>query len=341
MRLKNSSKNELRTYPEVRMTQPLRIVFFGTSRFASEVLSHLANQKPHIDIAAIVTRPDKPQGRSLRVSSSPVKEKALQILPLIPLYQPVKASTEEFAATLRPLSPDLFVVVAYGEIIKQNLLSIPRLGCINIHASLLPKYRGAAPIQRCLMAGEKETGITIIEMVLALDAGPMIEKAPVPISDEMTFGELEQKMMEAACLALDNALKAFVENRVKKELQDESQATYAAKLTPGEEKISWEHSAEHIHNLIRALSPTPGAWCMVSLGEQEKRLKIKRSRLRRDLNGEPGQILVQKKDSLVVACGQGALEILEVQLEGKKTLELPEFLRGISNTSIKFSQTVA
>lgn len=314
----------------------MRIVFFGTSRFASQVLAHLVKQKSLIDIVAVVTRPDRPQGRSLRISSSPVKEQALQLLPSIPLYQPEKASTDEFASTLRALNPDVFVVVAYGEIIKQNLLSTPHLGCINIHASLLPKFRGAAPIQRSIMAGEKETGITIIEMVMALDAGPMIEKVAVPIGEDTTFGELELSLQEAACIALDKALKAFAEGRVKKEVQNEKESTYAAKLMPGEEKISWNLPSEKVHNLIRALSPAPGAWCVIRIGDQEKRLKIKRTRLRHDLHGEPGQILIQNKDSLVIACKQGALEILEVQLEGKKTLAISEFLRGLANTSFAF-----
>lgn len=318
----------------------MRIVFFGTSRFASEVLAHLVKQNSSLDIAAVVTRPDRPQGRSLRLSASPVKEKAAMILPSAPLYQPEKASTEEFAATLRALSPDLFVVVAYGEIIKQNLLSLPRLGCINIHASLLPKYRGAAPIQRAIMAGEKETGITIIEMVLALDAGPMIEKETVPIGENMTFGELEEKMLQAACLALDRAIRAFAEGRVVKEIQDEKATSYAAKLLPSDEKIDWNLPVDMLHNIIRALSPAPGAWCMIRIGGQDKRLKIKRTHIRRDLSGNPGQILLLTKESLVVGCGsaagEGALEILEVQLEGKKTLPTPEFLRGFVNTTFSF-----
>lgn len=313
----------------------MRIVFFGTSRFASQVLSHLVRQSK-VEIAAVVTRPDRPQGRSLQLSSSPVKQEALQILSSTPLFQPERASTEEFASTLRTFAPDLFVVVAYGEIIKQNLLSLPRYGCINIHASLLPKYRGAAPMQRCLMEGAKETGITIIEMVLALDAGPMIEQVPVAITENMTFGELEQQMLEAACKALDNALEAFSENRVVKVPQEEKEATYAAKITPKDEKIEWNQPAGTIHNRIRALTPSPAAWCVIRIGDQEKRLKIKRSLVRNDLAGQPGQILPSEKGSLVVACAQSALQILEVQLEGKKTLNTPDFLRGIANTSFSF-----
>jgi methionyl-tRNA formyltransferase len=216
------------------------------------------------------------------------------------------------------------------------LLSLPPYGCINIHASLLPKYRGAAPIQRCLMAGENETGITIIEMVLAMDAGPMIEKAAVAIAENMIFGELEQELRKAACQALDRALKAIAENRIIRVMQDEKQATFAAKLLSKEEKIEWDQPAATIHNLIRALSPSPGAWSSIYIGGQEKRLKIKRSLLRSDLVGQPGDILFLTKEALVVACGEGALQLLEVQLEGKKTLAISDFLRGLANATFSF-----
>lgn len=311
----------------------MRIVFFGTSRFAAGVLSYLIEKK-QVEIAAIVTRPDRPQGRSLRLSHSPVKEEAVKLLPNVPLFQPEKASIDEFATVLGSFDADLFVVVAYGEIIKHNILTLPRLCCINIHASLLPKYRGAAPIQRCLMAGEKETGITIIEMVRAMDAGPMIERVKVAIPETMTFGELEPKLLEAACIGLSNAIRAFEENRVVKEVQKEEAATYAAKLMPSDEKIDWNHPAVTLHNLIRALSPTPSAWCMIRIGNEEKRLKIKRSLVRRDLQpGKPREIILAGKDALVVSCGKETLQLLEVQLEGKKSMPVPDFLRGLSNTS--------
>jgi methionyl-tRNA formyltransferase len=168
----------------------------------------------------------------------------------------------------------------------------------------------------------------------------MIEKETVPISENMTFGELEEKMLQAACLALDRAIRAFAEGRVVKEVQDEKATSYAAKLLPSEEKIDWNLPVDKLHNIIRSLSPAPGAWCMIRIGDQDKRLKIKKTRIRRDLSGKPGQILLLTKESLVVGCGpsdqEGAIEILEVQLEGKKTLPTPEFLRGLANTSFSF-----
>lgn len=285
--------------------------------------------QPECKILGIVTRPDKPKGRSLEVLPSPVKEKALSLQFSCPIFQPAKASTEEFAEVLKNLHPDLFLVVSYGEIIKQNLLDIPKYGCINIHPSLLPKYRGATPIHRAVMHGDKETGITIIEMVLAMDAGPMLKKKVVAIGENATFAEVERDLIHAACQAVMETLHDIQKGRVVKEEQDSNHATYTTKLTAEEEKIDWQKSAHGIHNQIRAFSPTPGAWCTVLIGGGEKRLKIKKSLVREDLSGQPGQIVERSKNFLLVACGRGALQILEVQLEGKKTMSIEEFLRGL------------
>ncbi len=312
----------------------MRIVFFGTSAFAARVLEDLIKQG--IEICAIVTKIDKPKGRSLQTTPPPVKERALELAPQIPIYQPKKASTPEFAEILKNYQADLFVVVAYGEIIKTLLLEIPPLGCVNIHASLLPKYRGANPIVRCLMNGEKETGITIMDMVLEMDAGDMLEVAKIPIPDSMTFGELDQKLSQIATECLLKVLQAKKEGNVVRMPQDHTQATFAPKLLPGEEEVRWEQPAAQIHNLIRALSPKPGAWAWIQVGAEKKRLKIKRSEAVSDLLGTPGQNLVLSKTEWIVACGTGALRLLEVQLEGKKSLPVEEFLRG-SNTPLKFS----
>ncbi len=305
----------------------MRIVFFGTSYFAARILDFIVTLP--FEIAAVVTKPDRLQGRSMRLTPTPVKAKAVELGLAVPVFQPLKASTEEFASVLRDLHADLFVVVAYGEIIKQNLLDIPLLGCINIHASLLPKYRGAAPMQRCLMNGDKKTGITIIRMVLALDAGPMLEKEIVPISDNMTFGELQEDLIKAACTALQRAIEALVDHRAAEEVQNELEVTYAPKINPQEERIDWAKSADQIHHLICALSPRPGAWCYVRLGSDIKRMQIKRSLVHAELQGLPGEVLENSELKLIIACGEGALELLEVQLEGKKTLSVIQFLRGL------------
>lgn len=260
---------------------------------------------------------------------SPVKQRALDLNLKIPIYSPDRASTPEFAETLKSHEPDLFVVVAYGEIIKQNLLDIPKLDPINIHASLLPKYRGAAPMQRALMAGEEETGITIIEMVLKMDAGPMLAEKRVPIGPETTLGELEEAMYRAACAAIDQVLVAYQEGTVQKTEQQESAATFANKITPEELEIDWRRPGTALHNLIRSVSPKPAAWTTVKTGSETKRLKIKKTRYIHDLAGVPGATLQLEKGRWIVATGEGALELLEVQLEGKKALPTDLFLKGI------------
>lgn len=304
----------------------MKIVFFGTSSFAARLLTFLLDRG--VDIVAVVTRPDRPRGRSLQEGFPPVKEKLLERASHLPVHQPEKASTPEFAELLRAYNADLFIVVAYGEIIKQNILSLPKRGCINVHASLLPAYRGAAPMQRALMDGVKETGITIIDMVLQMDAGDMLHQVKVPVPDEMTLGALDEALCKAAESALLTVLHAFETGTVKRMPQDPALVTFAAKITPEAEQIHWDQSAQKIHNQIRALSPTPGAWCLVRIGAQEKRLKIKRSTVVPNQSASPGTTLSFGKEGWIVACGEGALSLLEVQLEGKKTLLVEEFLRG-------------
>ncbi|MGE5195849.1 MAG: methionyl-tRNA formyltransferase, partial [Anaerolineae bacterium] len=272
----------------------MKIVFFGTSSFAAHILRYLIQE--NVEILAIVTRPDRPRGRSLHASAPPVKELALSLPLDIPVYQPEKASTEEFAKVLKTLDPDLFVVVAYGEIIKKNLLDIPKKGCINSHASILPKYRGAAPMQRCLMEGAKETGITIIKMAEQMDAGDIIKIAKTSIQEGMTLGELEDKLRALSCPLLMEVLRAFEQGPVKGLPQDHSQATFAPKITPEEEMIDWNQPAEKLLCLICALSPFPGAWCSLRVGNEQKRLKIKRAKLVEALSGNPGEILAFGKE---------------------------------------------
>lgn len=306
----------------------MKIVFFGTSSFAARILSRLIERGYHI--AAVVTRPDRSKGRHLQPSPPPVKETVSKLKPDLPVFQPEKASSPEFAdSMLKPLEADLFVVVAYGEIIKKNLLEMPKLGCINIHASLLPKFRGAAPIQRCLMEGEKKTGITIIEMSPQMDAGDILAIEAIPIADDMTFGELEANLCDLSIKLLVDVIRHFDEGKVVKTPQDHTLATLAPKLTPDDEKIDWQRPAMSIHNQIRALSPFPGAWCQIKIGSDAKRLKIKKAKVIKELSGVPGDILSFGKEGWIIACGQGALQLVEVQLEGKKTMSAEECIRGI------------
>jgi methionyl-tRNA formyltransferase len=305
----------------------LNIIFFGTSSFAAKILSSLIERGYFI--AAVVTRPDKSKGRHLHASAPPVKEIALKLKPDLPVFQPEKASAPEFAEVLKAFHADLFVVVAYGEIIKKNLLEMPRLGCINIHASLLPKFRGAAPIQRTLMEGEKETGITIIEMSPQMDAGDILAIEAIPIPEEMTFGELEGKLCDLGIKLLLEVIRQFEQNNVAKTPQDHTRATLAPKMTPEDEKIDWQKSARVIHNQIRALSPSPGAWTNIAVGTGVKRLKIKKAIVIEEMGGDPGAILRFGKEGWVIACGKGALRLIEVQLEGKKAMSAEECVRGI------------
>ncbi len=306
----------------------MRVVFFGTSSFAARILSFLLAQG--VDIVAVVTRPDRPKGRNLQLSYPPVKELLLQNQSILPILQPLKASTPEIAEQLKSYQADLFLVVAYGEIIKKNILDIPRLGCVNIHASLLPKYRGAAPIQRCLMAGESKTGITLIDMTPEMDAGDMLAQSEIPLPPEMNFAELDHKLCELACGLTLATLTDLTHGKVLRVPQDHSKVTFAPKLTPEEEKIDWAKSATEIFNLIRALSPTPCAWCSVLLGQEEKRLKIKRAELIHEPHNQPPKTLLAfGKQGWIVACGSGALRLTEIQLEGKRAMPAEEFLKGV------------
>lgn len=305
----------------------MRIVFFGTSAFAARILTALIEN--HHQVVAIVTRPDRMKGRQMRSSPPPVKETASSLCPSIPLFQPEKASAPEFADVLMQFHADLFVVVAYGEIIKKNLLGMPKLACINIHASLLPKYRGAAPIQRSLMAGEQETGITIIEMSPQMDAGDILAMESIPVPQNMMFGELDLTLSALAIQLLFKTIRAFGEGSVRKEAQDHTQATFAPKLTAEEEQIDWRRPAKELHNLVRALSPSPAAWCQIKIGNDSKRLKIKKTQVVHGINAAPGTLISFGKDGWIVACGTEALRLLEVQLEGKKAMTSEECARGI------------
>jgi methionyl-tRNA formyltransferase len=305
----------------------VNIVFFGTSPFAVHILRSLLEHK--LNIVAVVTRTDKPQGRSLKVSPPPVKQLVLQSHPDLPVLQPLKTSTSEFAELLKKFKPDLFIVAAYGEILKNFILEIPRLGAINVHGSILPKYRGAAPIQRSLMNGDPETGITIIKMVLEMDAGDMLERVKIPLSADATFGEMEQKLAEISCPALIKVIHDIEKRTLHPTPQDSSQVSFAPKITSQETEIQWSRPAQEIHNLIRGISPQPGAWCWVDIHGEKKRLKIKRSHIATGYSpGYAGENLSFTDKEWVVACGEGALRLVEVQLEGKKSLPIQDFLRG-------------
>lgn len=309
----------------------MRIVFFGTPAFAADLLHFLVKQGE--EIVAVVTKPDKPQGRSKHPVPSAVKEAALALN--LPLHQPVRCSHIDFAPTLAAYEADLFLVVAYGEIIKDHLLNMPPLGCINVHASLLPAYRGAAPMQRALMAGEPYSGVTIMDMVREMDAGDMLDTARVEIPLDMDCSALELALRAASKAPLLSILKRLKHKEpITRQKQDSSQVTFAAKVEREDCCVNWNLPALTLHNLIRGANPEPGAWASIYFNEAavKKELKIWKSwphdEVPPELEKEPGKWIRTNQGTLLIACGDGALELLEVQPEGKKRMRVQDWLRG-------------
>lgn len=310
-----------------------RLLFFGTPAFAAEQLEELIARGA--TIAGVVSKPDRPQGRSLRLEPTAVKQVALRHA--LPLFQPEKASSPEFLEQFKALEADLFVVVAYGEIIKSHLLEMPALGCINLHASLLPLYRGAAPIQRSLIEGASETGVTIIHMAKAMDAGDMIVSASLPIDPTTTFGELRLALCELGKPLLWEAISALTEGRAERTPQQHELASYAPKVELEECQLDWDKGATELHNLIRGVNPEPGSWCWVEWRGERRRLKVWLSRLYETVEEwPPATFLHYGPKRWVVACGKGAIELLEVQLEGKKRMEASAFARGQLAEELRF-----
>ena len=310
----------------------MKIIFFGTPEFAAEHLKALV--EAGIEILAVVTKPDKPQGRSLKVQPAAVKAMAEKIAPHIPVFQPEKCSSPEFIEVLKQFPADLYVVVAYGEIIKQPVIDLPPLGCINVHASLLPYYRGAAPMQRVLMNGETETGITIIQLVLKMDAGDVLYKRALPIPEAMTFPELEAALCTLGCECMLKVIDDFKRGAIQKEPQEHEKATFAKKIETAECQIDWKRPAQEIHNLVRAVIPSPGAFCFVKVRGEQKRLKILKSKRIESTSKTPGELISISKNEVAVACGRDALQLLEVQLEGSKAMPAGQFLSGVPHFEI-------
>lgn len=303
----------------------MRVVFFGTPPFAADILTFLL--KNHITVVGVISRPDKPFGRSRTPVPGPVRIVAEAAN--IPHFQPEKVSSPDFLPTLKSFEADLFVVVAYGEIMSQAVLDVPRLACVNVHASLLPKYRGAAPIQRAIINGEKESGITIMHMVRKMDAGDMISQVVIPIGENTTYGMLEAEMRNAGSEAILDVIRAFSTGTVSAVSQNEDEVTFAPKIELEDCEIKWENSSESIHNLIRGVNPEPGAWCYISINGQKKRLKIFDSRLSNAISLKSRICIMDPSKRILVGSGEGVLELLDVQLEGKKRMNAADFYRGL------------
>lgn len=296
----------------------MKLVLMGTPDFAVPCLKALLQDGN--EIAAVFTQPDKPKGRGYIMMPPPVKVEALAHG--IPVYQPDSLKGDEVLSLLREISPDMIVVVAYGKILPRSILELPRYGCVNIHASLLPEYRGAAPIQQAVLDGCRVTGVTAQQMDVGLDTGDILMKAETAIGENETADELHDRLSLLGADLIVRVVHAAAAGALRPEKQDDSKATYVGKLTKEMARIDFSQSAAQVHNLIRGLYSWPCAVAVLG----GKRLKLLRSRVAEG-NGQPGQVLSLKP--FVVACGTGAVELLEVQPEGKKKMDVQSFLNGL------------
>jgi methionyl-tRNA formyltransferase len=303
------------------VNESVRIVFFGTPQFAVPTFDALRHSRHRI--AGAVTRADRPRGRGQRVSDAPVKARAVEAG--IPVLQPEKLGDPDFLDRLRALNADLGVVVAYGKILTDAVLAIPRLGLINVHASLLPKYRGAAPVHRAIVAGDTETGVTIMRVVKALDAGPMLARVARPIGPDETSDVVEADLAAIGARLLAGTIDTIADGIWREETQDESQATYAPRLTKDDGVVDWTRFAAHIHNQIRGLRPWPHAF---TFHDGARLILLRSSATAVTADASPGTIVESTGDRLVVATGFGALRLLEIQAEGKRPMAVRDFLAG-------------
>lgn len=301
----------------------MRIVFMGTPDFAVGSLQALCESGKH-EILAVVTQPDRPKGRGNKLLQTPVKEYALA--QGLTVYQPQKVKTPEFVELLHELQPELIVVAAFGQFLSKEILELPKYGCINVHASLLPKYRGAAPIQYAIIKGEKESGVTIMQMDIGMDTGAMLDKVVVPIEENTTMGELHDVLREQGAALLLQVIDKIAAGTAVAEPQDNEQATYATLLDRSMEHIDWSRTAQEVHNLIRGFNPAPSTFTKLPNG---KSLKIWGSKMTdKNSAAAAGTVIETGKHSFFVACGEGVLEITEVQPESKKRMPAQVFLNG-------------
>lgn len=300
----------------------MRLVFMGTPDFAVPTLESLI--KGGHEVIAAVTQPDKPKGRGKAVLMTPVKEKALEYG--IPVYQPVKAREPEFVALLEEMKPDAIVVVAFGQLLPKEILDIPKYGCINVHASLLPKYRGAAPIQWAVIDGEAVSGVTTMLMDEGLDTGDMLEKVEYTLAPDETGGSLFDRLSALGGELILSTLEKVENGTITRTPQGEATTAYAKMLQKSMGKIDWSMEAEKIERLIRGLNPWPSAYTSLN----GKTVKIWAANVEEGtVTGHPGQVTVTK-DKLIAETGKNFLSITELQLEGKKRMETAAFLRGFA-----------
>ena len=302
----------------------MKLVFMGTPDFAATILKGLIESRH--EIIAVVTQPDKKKGREQQLSCSPVKELALQHK--LTIYQPVKVREQEFLDQMNALNPDAIIVAAFGQILPKALLDIPKYGCINVHASLLPKYRGAAPIQYAILDGESETGISIMYMDTGIDTGDVILQERLPIAPDETGGSLFDKMADLGSRLLLEALEQIEKGTAVRIKQDDDKATYVKMITKEMGRMDFTLPAIRLERMVRGLDPWPSAYTFLD----GKTLKIWKAGVEEDdeatASAKPGEIIELRKDAIVVKTGEGKLVIKELQLEGKKRLSADAFLRG-------------
>jgi len=333
---------------------PLRIVFMGTPDIACPSLQALATT-PDFQIVGVVVQPDKPKGRDLRLQPPPVKELALRLG--LPVLQPERARNEAFIAQLRDLRPDLIAVLAYGQILPQALLDIPAHGCLNVHTSLLPRWRGAAPIQWAILAGDAATGVTLMRMDAGLDTGGIVVTRATPIAPDDNAQTLHDRLAVLGAELLVQTIPRYVSGELQPQPQPAAGVTYARKLTKDDGRLDWSQPAPVLHNRLRAFTPWPGTFTFLPATPKPLLLKVWRAELTRsstfqcrNLGGssshagndtattedstlecraaQPGQVLSADKSGLVIACREGALRLLEVQKEGGRRMTTAEFLAG-------------
>ena len=310
----------------------MKLVFAGTPDFARASLEALvgSGRKP----VAVYTQPDRPAGRGKKLTASPVKHCAIGHG--IPVYQPATLRDAAAVEELRALQPDLLVVAAYGLILPQSVLDIPTHGCLNVHASILPRWRGAAPIQAAILSGDRETGISLMRMTAGLDCGPVFHIAALDIGPDETAGELHDRLAALGASVLVERLDDIVAGRLDAVEQDDTLATYAPKIDKRDAEIDWRLPAEAVARRVRAYNPFPGAFthCGSEIARDGLRLKIWRAAAT-DGTGAPGEVLRFDADAVVVACGEGALQLLELQLPGKRRAPPREFTGQIDLTGLR------
>lgn len=300
--------------------EQIRTVFMGTPEFALPTLEGLL--AAGVNLVGVYTQPDRPKGRGKKLAASPVKELALTYD--LPVFQPERLRKPDAVATLRELAPDLIVVVAYGQILPKSVLDIPRYHCINVHASLLPKYRGAAPINKSIVDGETETGVTTMLMDVGLDTGDMLIKRSLPIGPDETAGQVHDRLALLGREAMEETLQQLCGGTLQPQPQDDALSSYAPMMSKEDGLINWQQSARQIHNQVRGLDPWPGAYTFLD----NLTLKIAATTVDETVSGDPGEIISADPSGVRVACGQGVLIIGKLQLPGKKRLSAQQFLSG-------------